>query len=259
MNPDPPSKGLYRAQVWRALAQQRQLTGCFIPTGWPEQVRYVGGADAAYAPADAHTPSGRSGSVGSPAVGIAVVWDLLERRIVEQRYARRRVTFPYVPGLLSFREAPLLLAAIQRIRTTVDVWMFDGQGISHPRGLGLATYMGWKLDSPTVGAAKSILVGEIVSQNEVIASPDGRPIPAANLIWKGQVVARVLWTRPGSEPMIISQGYRCTLDQAVSVVLNCTLPGERMPEPTRVADAWTKQVRLLSAREGRRLVEGEIK
>lgn len=261
----------FSSRVRRAIAMQKRMATAFSAEGWPAEARYVGGADAAYAPADDKTPSGRAGSVGSPGVAIAVVWDMVERRIVERRYGRRRVAFPYIPGLLTFREAPLLLAAIGRIQTPVDVWLFDGHGQSHPRRAGLATYMGMKLQRPSVGVAKGILIGNVeVKEARRIAAkepeePAARTLAAAPVRRGSEEIARALWRATDEEwpparvphsAIFISQGYRCRLEEAFQLVLGC-LEGGRLPAPTRVADEWTKQVRAIPARQARQRVEGD--
>jgi deoxyribonuclease V len=269
MTPPPATPGPFSDRIRAAIALQKQLAAQFSEDGWPADLRFLGGADIAFAKG----PDGqRAGSVGSPGIGIAVVWDLRRRRPVDAACARLAVDFPYVPGLLSFREEPLLLAAIRRLRHPVDAWLFDGQGRAHPRGVGLATHMGIRLNAPAVGAAKSILVGryEIPAALQRLLPPPatsaGRrparrgplaPLPApitAPVLHHGTEIARALWTLPRTEPMIISPGHCCTLDQAVAATLAATLPGQWMPEPTRLADALSKQARNLPPAAAQALV-----
>lgn len=147
---------------------------------------------------------------------------LLERRVVEQE-----VTFPYIPGLLSFREAPAILAALERVREAPDLLLADGQGLAHPRRFGLACHLGLLLDLPAVGCAKSRLVGQHGPVPEAAGS-------YAELEDKGQVVGAALRTRAGSQPIYVSVGHRLDLATALRLVLECTR-GYRVPEPTRLA------------------------
>jgi deoxyribonuclease V len=229
------------------MAWQKRYAEAYSAAGWPGEgsIRYVGGADLAFAPTDLRSADGkklRRGAVGSPAVAAAVVWDLLEQRAVEQVRVRAPVTFPYVPGVLSFREAPLLKAAIRRVKSRVDVWIFDGHGRAHPRGMGLATHMGMLLDSPSVGAAKSVLLGK-VDLTARRQRDDG--CWEAPVMWQERCIALALW-RPGAQrgttPMVYaSAGQHCTLAQAADLVARCLRPGMPMPEPTRLADLLSKE------------------
>jgi deoxyribonuclease V len=256
----------YAAAARAAIARQKEMAGAFSAEGFPATVRYIGGADIAFARSE---DGSRTGSVGAPAVGIAVVWDLHEGRLVDAAYVRTRVTFPYIPGLLSFREAAILEAAIAALRTPlsqIDAWMFDGQGRAHPRGVGLATHMGIHLGSASIGAAKSVLIGRYAMPAALARHLGARSAAPARrrrtpraprfplitpLLHEGVEIARALWTVPRTDPMIISQGHRCTLDQAVATTIAATLPGRWMPEPTRLADELTKRTRDLPHREAR--------
>ena len=248
--------GPYSARVRRALAQQRRIAAGFSSAGFPaDPPRFIGGADIAFAPAAGPGTPVRAGAVGSVGLAVAVVYDLLARRIVECRYARRRVGFPYVPGLLSFREEPILRAAIRRIRTPVDVWLFDGHGRAHPRGAGLATHMGVRLGLVSIGVAKALLVGAVArSGPHTHRRAAGPPVRGAPVRHRGVAVAEALWTQPAEDPIYVSCGHRVTLDQAVATVLAC-LGGHRLPEPTHTADALGRAVRHLPARAARRYVE----
>jgi deoxyribonuclease V len=138
-----------------------------------------------------------------------------------------RTDFPYIPGLLSFREGPALLKAFSSLRQAPDFIIFDGQGIAHPRGIGLASHLGLCLDVPTIGCAKTILVG---SHGELGAERGCR----TDLLWKDQVVGAALRTRTGVKPVFVSQGHRISLKSAVDLVLSCCR-GYRLPEPVRRA------------------------
>lgn len=158
----------------------------------------------------------------------AVVWDSSERCLVEKRAARATCHFPYVPGYLSFRELPAVLAALRRVRHRVDVVMCDGQGIAHPRRLGLASHLGVVIDKPTLGCAKSRLVGT----HETPGPARGSSVP----LFDGQeVIGAVVRTRDGVRPVFVSVGHLMDLASSVDLVLACG-GGYRIPEPTRLAD-----------------------
>ncbi len=147
--------------------------------------------------------------------------------LTEHALARQPTRFPYVPGLLSFREVPAVLEALASLGTRPDLILCDGQGIAHPRRFGIASHLGVLLDAPTVGVAKRRLVGEHA------------PVPDRRGAWEplvheGQVVGAVLRTRSGVKPVYVSPGHRVSLETAVAWVLRCTTR-YRLPETTRWA------------------------
>lgn len=155
--------------------------------------------------------------------------------VVERVGVSREVTFPYVPGLLSFREAPPLLDAFARLATVPDVVLCDGQGIAHPRRLGIACHLGLWLDLPTIGCAKSRLCGRF----DPVGPRRGDRSPLHD---RGDVVGSVVRTRDRIQPLFVSPGHRCDLDGAVAVVL--ALSGKyRLPEPSRLAHLAVNEVR----------------
>ncbi len=141
--------------------------------------------------------------------------------------AEMSVPFPYVPGLLAFREGPVVLAALERLTGQPDVLMFDAQGLAHPRRMGLATHLGILLDVPAVGCAKSRLCG-------VYVEPDEQKGSWAVLTDRDEVIGAVVRTRAGVRPVFVSVGHRVDLETAVSLVLSCA-NRYRLPEPTRWA------------------------
>jgi deoxyribonuclease V len=149
-------------------------------------------------------------------------------QVIETSLAHRPTTFPYVPGFLSFREIPAVLDALEKIKTTPDIILCDGQGIAHPRGLGIACHLGLLIDMPTIGVAKSRLVGKY----EELPEAKGSTQP---LIYNGETVGVVLRSRTGVKPLYISSGHRISLPTAIDYVLRCT-PKYRLPETTRIAD-----------------------
>lgn len=142
--------------------------------------------------------------------------------------ATRRASFPYVPGLLAFREVPCLLDAFARLGSLPDLLVVDGHGVSHPRGLGIASHLGVLLDLPSIGVAKSILVGAPEGE---LGEAQGCWVP---LVWRGRTVGAVLRSRARVSPVYVSVGHRVTLEGAVRQV--CAMLGRtRLPEPTRQA------------------------
>jgi deoxyribonuclease V len=182
-----------------------------------ESVRTVAGVDASY----------REG--GRAAV---VVLSYPEMEPLEEVIASRETAFPYVPGLLSFREAPQVLDALAKLRTRPDLFIFDGQGIAHPRRLGLAAHLGVYLDMPSIGCAKSRLTGRY-------AEPGPNPGDRSPLLDHGEVIGMVLRTKPRTNPLFVSIGHKIDLETAVEVVLR-SVRGYRLPEPTRLADRLSK-------------------
>ena len=161
------------------------------------------------------------------ATGAVVVLQYPELRPVETKLAHGTLDFPYVPGLLSFREAPLTLAACAKLSITPDLILVDGQGIAHPRRLGLASHLGLFLNTPTIGCAKSRLCGSH-------AIPAEKPGSYAEVVDKGEIIGAALRTRLGVKPIYVSIGHKVDLETAIYWVMECCR-GYRLPEPTRLA------------------------
>lgn len=150
-----------------------------------------------------------------------------ELTMVDHAIARISTTFPYVPGFLSFREVPGILAALDQLTTMPDLLICDGQGLAHPRRFGLACHLGLLTDVPAIGAAKSWLIGK----HGPVASERGAWQP---LIDRGETIGAALCTRPNTKPLFISIGHRISLPTAIEYVLRCA-PTYRLPETTRQA------------------------
>ncbi len=176
----------------------------------------MAGVDAAF------TPDGRH------CIAAAVVWDVRQRVMAECQIAIRKIAFPYVPGLLSFRETPAILAALRRLRLEPDALICDAHGFAHPRRFGLACHVGVLCELPTIGCAKSRLIG---------AHPDPGAQRGARAALRdaGELVGYVLRTQDGVRPVYVSVGHRIDLPTATRVVLACAVRF-RLPEPTRLAD-----------------------
>lgn len=177
--------------------------------------RVIAGIDVAFSPGGSHAIAG------------VVIWDSAAARVIETRVARRRCTFPYVPGLLSFRELPVVLDALRSLQTPPHAVLCDAQGIAHPRGLGLASHLGLWLNLPTIGCAKSPLCG-------VFEQPGSRKGDDAPLLLGERQVGVVLRTRDRVRPLFVSPGHLCDIASARRLTLGC-VTRFRLPEPTRLA------------------------
>jgi deoxyribonuclease V len=192
-----------------------------IPEGPVELPPTVVGLDVTY-------------EVGSDrAVAAAVVVDVGTLEVRETATHSGEADFPYVPGLLAFREAPLLVAAIERLSTPPGLLVCDGYGLAHPRRFGLASHLGVLLDVPAFGVAKSAFIGSF---------PDPGPVrgETSDLVDGAEVIGRVVRTRSGVKPVFVSAGHRIGLDDCVALTLR--LSGRyRIPEPTRQADIVSRR------------------
>ena len=173
---------------------------------------------------------------GKKIIAAVVVLKLPDFVSVETTSALRKVTFPYIPGLLSFREAPVCIAAVEKLKAEPDVFIIDGQGIAHPRRLGLAAHLGLFFDKPTIGCAKSRLTG-------YFEDPPPEKGTYSLLKDKDEVIGAVVRTRTDVEPVFISVGNKCRLDDAIKIALDCTTK-YRLPEPTRLAHQLVSKLRL---------------
>jgi len=207
-----------------AIALQKALAGRVeVHDRLVEPVRLVAGVDVS---------SARCGASVHAAV---VVYDLDRSVLVATAAASLEAAFPYVPGLLSFRELPVVLAAFRRLAAIPDVVLVDGQGIAHPRRLGIASHLGLWLDLPTVGCAKSRLCGEH-------GEPGALRGEWTRLMDDDEELGRVVRTRNRVRPLYVSPGHRVSMARAVQIVLTCGR-GYRLPEPTRQAHLESNRLR----------------
>ncbi|MBC5797217.1 MAG: deoxyribonuclease V [Sphaerospermopsis sp.] len=179
-------------------------------------IQYVAGVDMGFL---------EDGTMCRAAVAVLSFPDL---KVVETSLAYRPTSFPYIPGFLSFREIPAILDALEKIKNIPNIILCDGQGIAHPRRFGIACHLGVLVDIPTIGVAKSLLIGKYEELSVVRGS--WQP-----LIHTSETVGAVLRTRTGVKPLYISTGHRISLPTAIDYVLRCT-PKYRLPETTRIAD-----------------------
>jgi deoxyribonuclease V len=229
-------KALHPWQVTthEAIAIQKRLREQVITENTLGQVRYIAGADIA---TEKDSPKAYAGVV-------VLSYPALE--VVEERGLEDEVTFPYVPGLLAFREGPALIRVFEQLTTEPDVIVFDGQGLAHPRGMGIATHMGLVFDKPSIGCAKSLLFGRY-------QEPDHEKGAWADLRDpQGRIIGTVLRSKPKTTPIFVSIGHRLDLPAAMRILIECTR-GVRIPEPTRLAHNFVTQLRRKGGRPGDQL------
>ena len=172
------------------------------------------------------------------AIGGVVIFSFPELVAIERAQAIVPLEFPYVPGFLSFREIPALLAALEKLKKMPDLLFCDGQGYAHPRRMGLATHFGILLDRPTIGCAKSILIGT----HGKLASKAGSWTPLIDVNTSQETIGAALRTRDSVKPVYISQGHRVSLQTAIQLTLQ-VCDGVRIPRPTREADKFVAEVK----------------
>ena len=180
---------------------------------------------------------------GERIIAAVVVLRLPDFALIETTNAVRKVTFPYIPGLLSFREAPVCIAAVEKLKSKPDVFIIDGQGIAHPRRLGLATHLGLFFDWPTIGCAKSRLIGVY---KEPALQKGARSLlkdKKGDSKTQYETIGAVLRTRTNVKPVFVSVGNKCTLKNAIELTLRCAVK-YRLPEPTRLAHQLVSKLKL---------------
>jgi deoxyribonuclease V len=216
-----------------AVAIQAELREKLIlADGLSGDIRIVAGADI-------------SCTKGDDRVFAAVVLlDAATLEVIEEATYSGRTSIPYIPGLLSFREGPALLQAFGKLRKRPDVALFDGQGVAHPRGFGLAAHMGLLLDVPAIGCAKTRLIG-------AFAETGGRRGQRSPLVQDGKLIGAVVRTKDRVKPVFVSQGHRVSLERAVEIVLQCARR-YRIPEPIRRAHILVNKLRQEAAQKGTR-------
>jgi deoxyribonuclease V len=182
------------------------------------------------------------------------LWAALEPsgfELIETVTASRELTFPYIPGLLSFRESPVCIAAVEKLKKEPDAFIIDGQGIAHPRRLGLAAHLGLFFDKPTIGCAKSRLTGYFedpppekgsytLLKDSKTPNHQTSNEPQAT---SGEIIGAVVRTRDNVEPVFVSVGNKCLLEDAIKITIDCTTK-YRLPEPTRLAHQTVGELKL---------------
>ena len=207
------------------------------------EIGTVAGLDASFVLTGSQalkTPAGRWNRLrdANRAIGCAVMYRFPEMEELQRAYAILPLDFPYVPGLLSFREIPVLLAALRKLKAMPDLLFCDAQGYAHPRRMGLASHLGVVLDLPTIGCAKSLLIG---THNALPQKP-GSWTPLLDEKAGGEQIGAVVRTRAGVRPIYVSQGHRVGLETSIRLTLAVT-DGYRIPRPTRDADHFAGELK----------------
>ncbi|HUL62488.1 MAG TPA: endonuclease V [Methanocella sp.] len=197
---------LYREQ--ERLAKRARLYDAF------GRVRWIAGVDCSY--------------LDGRIIGGAVVVDNNMLKPVARAYAVLPLKFPYIPGLLAYREAAAMIAAYRKVGHDVDVLMVDGFGVNHPRHCGIATHVGVRLDVPTIGVGKSFLCGEVCDDDSICQD--------------GERVGKLVYSPGAKKPVYVSPGYKITLDTAVELATRCVKIG-RIPEPARLAHEYVSELK----------------
>jgi len=178
--------------------------------------------------------------------------ELPDFKLIETATASQKLTFPYIPGLLSFREAPVCIAAVEKLQIQPDLFIIDGQGIAHPRRLGLAAHLGLFFDKPTIGCAKSRLTGQfeepppekgaysLLKDKTTMKRDTQCAIPNTQY----EIIGAVVRTRTNVKPVFVSVGNKCLLKDAIEITLACTTK-YRLPEPTRLAHQLVSKLKLI--------------
>ncbi|MCP4613088.1 MAG: endonuclease V [Planctomycetes bacterium] len=180
---------------------------------------------------------------GGEIIAAVVVLKMADFSVVETVSAVRKVMFPYIPGLLSFREAPVCIAAVEKLKSKPDLFMIDGQGIAHPRRLGLAAHLGLFFDKPTIGCAKSRLTGIYEEPGLEKGAHALLKDKKGTLSGQSETIGAVLRTRTNVKPVFVSVGNKCLLKDAIEITLACAVK-YRLPEPTRLAHQFVSKLKL---------------
>jgi deoxyribonuclease V len=184
----------------------------------PDKIQYIAGVDVAYSDAS------------DKMIGAIVILESITLKVVEQVSHEMEITFPYIPGLFSFREIPPLIEAFKKLTIKPDLIVCDAQGIAHPKGVGMATHLGIELGIPTIGCAKKRLIGSYDKTLLGLKRGDSQ-----ELIYNDLLVGKALRTKDNTNPMYVSIGHKISLETAINWVLKLT-PDYRLPETTRQAD-----------------------
>lgn len=207
-----------------AIKMQKQLKQRLVFMEYKNEPEIVAGVDLSF-------PSKKEG------LAVIVLLEYPSMRVLKYVSERVEINFPYIPGLLVFREGPAFLKAWEKLDIKPDIVVFDGQGIAHPRGIGIASHMGLFIEIPTIGVAKSRLYGwhEDVPDEEWARSPLKDK--------SGNLIGYAVRTKVGGKPIYISPGHLIDVESSYRLIKNMTIPGKRIPEPTRIADMLTKRLK----------------
>ncbi|MEO0098405.1 MAG: endonuclease V [candidate division WOR-3 bacterium] len=208
-------------KITNLIREQEKLRESLSLKNGFEKLELIGGTDCAFDEEDIYCAF--------------IIFSLPESRVIEVKTFQEKINFPYIPGFLSYREKGAYLKVYEKLEYQPDVILFDGQGISHPRGLGLASHLGILLDKPTVGCAKTKLVGKY-------EMPDKKRGSYSPLIYRGEIVGYVLRTQESVAPVFVSPGHKISLATAKEIVLKTALK-YRIPEPLRIAHTISQSLK----------------
>lgn len=207
--------------IKKARTIQEMLKDKVKITPLKKSPKYIAGVDAAF--------------FHNKVIGAACLYKYPDLILIEETNVVTDLLFPYIPGFLSFREGPAIIKALKGLKIKPDMILFDGQGIAHPRGLGIASHIGVLLDIPTIGCAKSRLIG-------TYKEPGSKKRNWSFLKYNGEIVGAVLRTRDDVRPLFVSPGNRIDLKGSLEIVLGC-IRKYRIPEPLRRADFISKKIK----------------
>jgi deoxyribonuclease V len=217
--PGPPPDPVLVSQL---TAQQQELRQRLRHEPLPQEPRLIAGCDSSFPTPDT-------------ILSVFVVLEFPSLQLVEKVYSYGPVDMPYVPGFLSFREAPNVIQAFAKLTHKPDVIMVDGHGIAHPRRMGIAAHLGVLLDMPTFGVAKQKLTGKFTEP-----APEKGHIEPLTDAKTGELIGQVIRSKDKVLPLFVSPGHRCDQATATRLTLAC-LKGYKLPEPTRLADHWAEE------------------
>lgn len=218
----PPRRVVAPELMQQLLAKQNELKEQVVISPLDDsKIEFIAGCDTAI--------------TDTQVFSVIVVFKYAELDTVEISTSYSQIPLPYIPGFLAFREVPNIVLAYEKLKQKPDIIMVDGHGIAHPRQMGIASHLGVTLNAPTIGVAKSKLVGEF----EPLELEQGSTSP---LIYKDEEIAVVLRSRAGVNPIFVSPGHLCDMPSAMKLVLN-TLHGHKLPEPTFIADKLSKSMK----------------
>ena len=221
----------------RAVELQKEWRNRILIQPPPDAIRTVAGCDISF---NKYSETIYAG---------IIVWDVEARQIIEQAGVVTKARFPYIPGLLSFREVPALLEVWQQLKTEPDAVMLDGQGIAHPRRMGIGAHFGLLVNRPAMGCAKTVLVGKF----DLPAPERGNWSP---MLYKGETIGAAVRTKNKVQPVYASPGHLMDLQTAIDLVLQCD-GGYRIPEATRQAHLLVNQMRLQDSPDNPLEAQGE--
>lgn len=218
----------WKVTIEEAKKLQKSLSSSIKIRKLPSTINRVAGFDVSYLKKENILIAGM------------ILVDYPSLNFVDSFIVTDQIDFPYIPGYLSFREAPVLLRLINKYKDLAQVFVFDGHGIAHPRGLGIASHIGVLIDRPSIGCAKKKLVGEYIA-------PENERGAFSDLVYKKSLVGKVLRTKKDVKPVFVSVGNLVNLDEATQFVLNCSSK-YRLPEPTRLAHLTVSEYKSIVAK-----------